>query len=391
MTISWPPSAASLLPADHDRAVLVGRVMGADGPSVVTVRENRLIDITARVATVRDLGEHDDPAAFVRACDGPDLGSVAQAVSHTPAEFRRPGVPRLLSPIDLQPVKAAGVTFVVSLMERVIEERCRGDASLADRVREQITEHVGADLSVLEPGSPETARLKELLVAQGWWSQYLEVGLGPDAEIFTKSAPMASVGTATDIGVHPRSTWNNPEPEVVLLISSAGRAVGACLGNDVNLRDFEGRSALLLTAAKDNNASAAVGPFIRLFDSAFDLDTVRALTVTLRVQGSDDFTLRAESSMAEISRDPEDLIRQLMGRHHQYPDGVVLFLGTMFAPVQDRTEPGLGFTHRLDDLVAIETPALGSLINRVRTSDNCEPWQFGTADLFRSLAARGVL
>ncbi|MGW1738244.1 fumarylacetoacetate hydrolase family protein [Nocardia sp. NPDC001965] len=391
MTIPWPPTTETLLPADHDRAVLVGRVMGPHGPSVVTVRDNHLVDITDRVPTVRDLAEHDDPAAFVRGCAGTDLGPVAEAIAHTPPELRRPGTPRLLSPIDLQPVKAAGVTFVVSLMERVIEERCRGDASLADKVREQITEHVGTDLSALEPGSAETARLKELLVAEGWWSQYLEVGLGPDAEIFTKCAPMASVGTGTDIGVHPRSTWNNPEPEVVLLISSAGRAVGACLGNDVNLRDFEGRSALLLTAAKDNNASAAVGPFVRLFDDTFDLDTVRALTVTLRIHGVDDFTLRAESSMAEISRDPADLIRQLMGRHHQYPDGVVLFLGTMFAPVQDRAEPGHGFTHRPDDLVAIGTPTLGGLINRVRTSDECEPWRFGTADLFRSLSARGVL
>ncbi|GGK89968.1 fumarylacetoacetate hydrolase family protein [Nocardia jinanensis] len=391
MTIPWPPTAETLLPADHDRAVLIGRVMCAHGPSVVTVRGNRLIDITARVATVRDLAEYDDPAAFVRGCEGPDLGSVAEVIAHTPPELRRPEIPRLLSPIDLQPVKAAGVTFVVSLMERVIEERCRGDASLADRVREQITEHVGTDLSALEPGSAETARLKELLVAEGWWSQYLEVGLGPDAEIFTKCAPMASVGTGSDIGVHPRSTWNNPEPEVVLLISSAGRVVGACLGNDVNLRDFEGRSALLLTAAKDNNASAAVGPFIRLFDGAFDLDTVRKLTVTLRIHGVDDFALHAESSMAEISRDPEDLVHQLMGQHHQYPDGVVLFLGTMFAPVQDRAEPGLGFTHRPDDLVAIETPTLGGLVNRVRTSDKCEPWRFGTADLFRSLSARGAL
>ncbi|MGW0003047.1 fumarylacetoacetate hydrolase family protein [Nocardia grenadensis] len=391
MSIAWPPAADTLLPADHDRAVLVGRVLGTDGPSVVTVRDGRLIDITARVATVRDLAEYDDPAAFVRDCDGPDVGSLAEIVAHTPPESRRPQTPRLLCPIDLQPIKAAGVTFVVSLMERVIEERCRGDATLADRVREQITEHVGTDLSALTPGSAETARLKELLVAEGWWSQYLEVGLGPDAEIFTKSAPMAGVGAATDIGVHPRSTWNNPEPEVVLLISSAGRAVGACLGNDVNLRDFEGRSALLLTAAKDNNASAAVGPFVRLFDETFDLDAVRKLTVTLRVRGTDGFSLRAESSMAEISRDPQDLIHQLMGRHHQYPDGVVLFLGTMFAPVQDRAEPGLGFTHHLDDLVAISTPALGSLINRVRTSDDCEPWQFGTADLFRSLAARGLL
>ncbi|WP_280414263.1 fumarylacetoacetate hydrolase family protein [Nocardia carnea] len=391
MTPTWPPTADTLLPADHERSVLVGRVMGPEGPCVVTVRGGRLIDITARIATVRDLAEYDDPAGFVRDCAGPDLGSLAQIATCTPAEFRRPETPRLLSPIDLQPIKAAGVTFVVSLMERVIEERCRGDATLADRVREQITEHVGTDLAALEPGSAETVRLKELLVAEGWWSQYLEVGLGPDAEIFTKSAPLASVGTATDIGVHPRSTWNNPEPEVVLLISSAGRAVGACLGNDVNLRDFEGRSALLLTAAKDNNASAAVGPFVRLFDETFDLDAVRKLTVTLQVRGTDGFILRAESSMAEISRDPEDLIRQLMGRHHQYPDGVALFLGTMFAPVQDRAEPGLGFTHHIDDLVTISAPALGGLTNRVRTSDHCEPWQFGTADLFRSLARRGLL
>ncbi|WP_328394482.1 fumarylacetoacetate hydrolase family protein [Nocardia sp. NBC_00416] len=391
MTISWPPTTADLLPDDHERAVLVGRVMRAEGPSVVTVRDGRLVDITARVATIRDLAEQTDPAEFVRGCPGADIGSVSEILARTPPEFRRPGTPRLLSPIDLQPVKAAGVTFAVSLAERVIEERCGGDASLADRFREQIAERVGTDLSALRPGSAETARLKEALVAEGWWSQYLEVGLGPDAEIFTKSAPMGSVGTAVDIGIHPRSTWNNPEPEVVLLVSASARIVGACLGNDVNLRDFEGRSALLLTAAKDNNASAAVGPFIRLFDDSFDLDTVRKLTVTLRVQGTDRFALRAESSMAEISRDPEELIRQLMGRHHQYPDGVVLFLGTMFAPVADRAEPGQGFTHHIDDLVSISTPTLGSLVNRVRTSDDCEPWEFGTADLFRSLAARGLL
>ena len=391
MTVHWPPTAEQLLPKDHDKAVLVGRVLSELGPCVVTVRNGRVLDLTAVVPTMRDLAELDDPAGFVRSCDGVDLGSLAEIVAHTPVEFREKGVPRLLSPIDLQAVKAAGVTFAVSMVERVIEERCRGNAAAAAEFREQIVAMVGTDLSTLTPGSPETDKLKEVLVAEDAWSQYLEVGLGPDAEIFTKTAPMASVGAAMDIGIHPGSTWNNPEPEVVLVISSTSRIVGATLGNDVNLRDFEGRSALLLTKAKDNNASSALGPFIRLFDDGFTLDDVRSTEVSLRVEGTDGFVLDGASSMSEISRDPEDLVGQLMGAYHQYPDGAVLFLGTMFAPVADRDAPGQGFTHHREDLVTVGADKLGSLVNRVLPCNECEPWEFGTSALFRNLSVRGVL
>ncbi|MGB3483309.1 MAG: fumarylacetoacetate hydrolase family protein [Mycobacterium sp.] len=391
MTIAWPPTAADLLPVDQDCATLVGRVWTPDGPCVATVRDRRVLDITADVPTVRDLMELDDPVRFVKGCAGVDLGAVEDIAASTPVGHRRPGAPRLCSPIDLQAVKAAGVTFAVSMIERVIEERCGGNAADAARYRQELAAEIGGDLSGLVPGSEDTDRLKEILTARGAWSQYLEVGLGPDAEIFTKTSPMASVGAGSDVGLHPKSTWNNPEPEVVLVISSAARIVGACLGNDVNLRDFEGRSALLLSKAKDNNASAALGPFIRLFDDTFDLDHVRRMEVSLRVEGTDGFSLDGVSSMNEISRDPTDLVAQMIGDHHQYPDGAVLYLGTMFAPVADRDEPGKGFTHHRGDLVSITTPLLGSLVNRVRTSDECERWEFGTAALFRSLRARGAL
>jgi fumarylacetoacetate (FAA) hydrolase family protein len=288
-------------------------------------------------------------------------------------------------------VKAAGVTFAVSMLERVIEERARGNADAAAEIRREVTRLVGDDLAKLKPGSAQAMALKEVLVAQGAWSQYLEVGIGPDAEIFTKTTPMASVGTGMDAGLHPKSTWNNPEPEVVIVIASDGRIVGATLGNDVNLRDFEGRSALLLSKAKDNNASCAIGPFLRFFDGSFSLDDVRQTTVELTVEGPDGFRMTGSSSISKISRDPEDLVEAMMGRVHQYPDGAVLFLGTMFAPVEDRDAPGQGFTHKVGDIVTIAAPKLGRLVNRMRHSNDCEPWTFGTGALMRNLASRGLL
>jgi fumarylacetoacetate (FAA) hydrolase family protein len=391
--MSFPPSAATTLPDDEASGALVGRVWRPElsGPSVVAVRPEGVFDVTATFSTVRDLCETADPAAALRAATGPRVAQLDDLLANTPRELRDPKSPWLLAPVDLQVVKAAGVTFAASMLERVIEERTGGDAGGAADVRAEITALLGGDLSTLKPGSRAADALKKMLVAQGVWSQYLEVGIGPDAEIFTKAPVLATVGTATDAGVHPDSRWNNPEPEIVLAVASTGRIVGATLGNDVNLRDVEGRSALLLPKAKDNNASAALGPFVRLFDDGFTLDDVRAATVSLTVDGLDGHRVEGSSSMARISRDPEDLVAQLVNPAHQYPDGAVLYLGTMYAPVDDRDAPGQGFTHHADDIVAVSTPRLGTLVNRIRPSDACEPWTFGTAALFRNLASRGAL
>jgi len=386
-------SITATLPEDAETAVLAGRVWRPDlgGPAVVTLRDGQVIDVTRSFPTSRDLCENADPAAALRAAQGEAIGSLAAILANTPVDGRDPKQPWLLSPLDLQAVKAAGVTFAVSMLERVIEEKARGNPAAAATIREEIGKLIGDDLSKLKPGSPEAMHLKDVLIKQGAWSQYLEVGIGPDAEIFTKAPPMSTVGTGADAGLHPASSWNNPEPEVVLIVASDGRIVGATLGNDVNLRDVEGRSALLLGKAKDNNAAAAVGPFIRLFDAGFTLDHVRRTTVTLTVEGEDGFRLEGSSSIAKISRDPADLAAQMIGPHHQYPDGAALYLGTMFAPIKDRDAPGGGFTHKYGDIVTIAAPELGSLVNRMKRTDECAPWTYGASHLMRHLAGRGLL
>ncbi len=381
------------LPRDADSATLVGRVWLPDvgGPSVVVLKGGDLVDIPVLAPTMRDLCEAADPAGAVRSAAGRVLGGLANVLANTPRENRDTSRPWLLAPVDLQAIKAAGVTFVVSMLERVIEEQARGEAEKANAIRAEILATIGDDLRRLKPGSEQAAALKDLLVRRKMWSQYLEVGIGPDAEVFTKAQPMSAVGHLAEAGLHPKSDWNNPEPEVVLVVSSAGKIVGATLGNDVNLRDFEGRSALLLSKAKDNNASTAIGPFIRLFDENFTLDDVRRTELALTVEGGDGFRLKGISDLGQISRDPEDLVRQTIGREHQYPDGFVLYLGTMFAPTEDRGAPGQGFTHRIGDVVMIEAPRLGRLTNVMVHSPDAEPWTFGTGALMRNLAARGLL
>jgi fumarylacetoacetate (FAA) hydrolase family protein len=383
-------SAASL----PSEGLLLGRarVPGFAHPRVIAARDGRVIDITAKAApTVRDICEQSNPEVYVSQAGGTDLGPVDAILANSWAGHRSDSAPSLLSPIDLQAVKAAGVTFVVSLLERVIEEQARGDKARADALRGEIIGLIGTDLSKLVPGSDTAMKVKETLISKGVWSQYLEVGIGPDAEIFTKCQPMSSVGFGADVGILPISEWNNPEPEVALVVASDGRIVGATLGNDVNLRDVEGRSALLLGKAKDNNASASLGPFIRLFDKSFSLDDVKSSEIALKVTGEDGFVLEGHSSMSQISRTPESLVAAAIGKHHQYPDGFVIYLGTMFAPVKDRGGAGKGFTHKPNDIVTISTPKLGSLSNRVRLSTECPPWTYGASHLLRDLAKAGLL
>ncbi|HZD27003.1 MAG TPA: fumarylacetoacetate hydrolase family protein [Alphaproteobacteria bacterium] len=383
-----------VLPQDRDRACLIGRVWlpgEGGGPTPVRLDGDDVVSLLPAAPTVAELLAGPDPLAAAREAGGERLGDIADILANSAADARDPARPWLLAPCDLQALKACGVTFVKSMLERVIEEQAKGDPQQAAAVRAAIAGELGGSLSAVKPGSQAAARVRQVLLERGLWSQYLEVGIGPDAEVFTKAQPMAAVGPGAEVGIHPASTWNNPEPEAVLAVAPDGRIVGATLGNDVNLRDVEGRSALLLGRAKDNRASCAVGPFIRLFDEHFSLGDVRALEIRLHVEGADGFVLDGRSSMTEISRDPADLAAQALGPHNQYPDGLMLFTGTMFAPVEDRDAPGEGFTHHLGDVVRISAPALGELVNRVNRTDRIAPWTFGTGALMRNLAARSLI
>ena len=377
-------SRHAFLPVDADRALLAGRIDLGEGPTPVLVRGGVVEDVSRLAPTIAGLLDQDDPAAL----RGSPLFDIDELVRR--AESQDPARPFLLSPVDLQVVKAAGVTFALSAIERVIEERARGDSTAASEVRGRIESRIGAELRSVVPGSPEAAKLKQALLEDGLWSQYLEVAIGPDAEIFTKSPVLSTVGWGAEIGVRSDSTWNNPEPEIVMIVDSRGQIRGAALGNDVNLRDFEGRSALLLGKAKDNNASCAIGPFIRLFDGGFAMADVESAEVTLAVDGPEGYRLEGVSSMRQISRPPAELVRQAMSEHH-YPDGFALFLGTLFAPVQDRDEPGRGFTHKVGDRVRITSSKLGILENRVTTSKAAAPWSMGIRGLIENLVGRGLI
>jgi fumarylacetoacetate (FAA) hydrolase family protein len=386
MTDAKSIDSAYILPEDAAAAVLVGRVWSKseDGPCPVLLKDGVLYDLSSVAPTISELLEKKDLVEILATTEKfVALGALDAFLDGSAGE--------LLAPTDLQAVKAAGVTFADSMLERVIEEQAKGDPKSALEIRGRLAPVLGDSLKGLVAGSEKAAEVKKLLQEMGLWSQYLEVGIGPDAEIFSKAQVMSSVGCGAQVGVHPKSQWNNPEPEVVLAVTSDGRIVGATLGNDVNLRDFEGRSALLLSKAKDNNASCALGPFIRLFDGRYTLEDVKKSEISLLVEGEDGFTMTGVSPMQAISRTPENLVSQLLNRDHQYPDGAVFFLGTMFAPVKDRHGPGLGFTHAKGDRVEISTPKLGKLVNWVTSTSECPEWTFGVTALMRNLAKRGLL
>ena len=377
---------------NYGTGCFVGRIWDDNkgGPCLVTIRNKYVYDITSsNIPTMRDLLELNDVKEYLDHNIGEKLVSVQELLMSSLAIENKQL--SLIAPCDFQAIKACGVTFAKSMVERVIEERAAGDPKKAESLRGYIGGLIGDSLQDIIPGSDKALEVKKALIKEGLWSQYLEVGIGKDAEVFTKAQTLSSVGFGSEVGLHPISNWNNPEPEIVLAVNSKGIIKGATLGNDVNLRDVEGRSALLLGKAKDNNASCSIGPFIRIFDDSYTMANMKSAHINLNVEGKDGYILNGSSSMSEISREPEDLVRQTCGAHHQYPDGFMLFLGTLFAPTEDRDTPGEGFTHKLGDKVTISEPYLGELINYVNLSTECPKWEFGISAMINNLSNRGLL
>ena len=387
----------NMLPTDWRQSVLVGRMWlpGPNGgPTPVVLFGGSLYDVSRFFSTTSELLNTSNPLRAIRLAveaGAPEVPQLSQIISNSDYRVRAEQHPYFLCPIDLQAIKAAGVTFVSSMVERVIEEHAKGDLKAAEAIRNRIGQEIGGSIENIVPGSSAASKLKKSLQARGLWSQYLEVGIGPDAEVFTKAQPLSAVGSGAQIGIRADSKWNNPEPELVLAVNRAGTIVGATLGNDVNLRDFEGRSALLLGKAKDNNASCAIGPFVRIFDRSFSVGQALRSKIRVSVDGMDGFKLRGSSDVSQISRSPLEIIKQTINRTHQYPDGVVVFLGTQFAPTKDRGDKGKGFSHKVGDLVRIGSDQLGVLVNEVAQSNKVTPWTYGIADLMRNLASRDLL
>ena len=376
---------------DYSKGCFIGRIWdnSKNGPCLIKINDGNVYDITSKeFPTVRDLLELEDIKKYLNKVKGIKLISVEKLFE---LSLKKKSEYYLLAPCDFQAIKACGVTFAKSMVERVIEERAAGDPKKAESLRNHIGGLIGDSLQNIIPGSEKAIEVKNALIKEGLWSQYLEVGIGKDAEVFTKAQTLSSVGFGAEVGLNPISNWNNPEPEIVLAVNSKGIIKGATLGNDVNLRDVEGRSALLLGKAKDNNASCSIGPFIRIFDETYSIDDMKLAHITLKVEGQEGYILNGSSSMSEISRDPEDLVNQTIGRHHQYPDGFMLFLGTLFAPTEDRDVEGEGFTHKIGDKVTISEPHLGELVNFVNLSTACPQWKFGIASMIKNLSQRGLL
>jgi len=383
-------TAAQVLPSDGYAGTLVGRALFPGvfpGPCVVAIREDGVHNISGTVPTMAQLLNAPNPLATLQRAlrNCVYLGPLESLLENSTPSTHDPLKPYLLTPIDLQAVKAVGLTFVNGLLQRFADDN-GGAATVA-----KMEKAAGVALGKILPGSEEAARLRTALMEDGLWNDTLEVGFGPDVELFTKAQPLSAVGTGAEIAVLPTSKQTFAEPEVVLMLNADGKICGATLGCDMTARDVEARSLLLLGRAKDQNATCAVGPFIRLFDQTFSLPNVQGMNLTYAFEGADDAVFTDTGSMDQIGRGLITLARQVVNEHHGYPDGVALFTGCMFKAPSSRGASDTPFTHQVGDVVIIKASPLGTLINRVNTTDKVRPWSFGMSDLMANLANRQLL